>query len=606
MRRSSQSVFVIHFGVCALGAHLLGACSQGQTERVDLDAVAKPTEIEELPVGPSENELLARDNAPTSEPVVPLDPELGFACDAVPEGRVIQRLNRYEYDNTVRDLLGDALLGGTTAPAREFPKDDFGDSFDNNAQALSVSPLLTETLLAAAERLARAALSEDNPRRDELVTCRADATGARNCAHQVLIPFLSRAFRRPLFDDEIERYVSLVLGARDEGASFEEGLALAIEAALASVHFLFRVELDVDPESEDFHALTQYELASRLSYFLWSSMPDEELFRAAREGELSEPEGLLAQVDRMLDDPKAEAMLHAFTGNWFEVNDISEINQPANELYPEFTPELKAAMEQETRLLSRDLLRGDLPLSQLLVTNETHVNAELAALYGLDGNYGAELERVSLAGTARGGLLTHASVLTLTSAPNRTSPVRRGVYVLSNLLCSPPPPPPPEVQGDLASASDEIPDDLPLAERARRHSEEPECAGCHTFIDPIGLGLEHFDAIGRHRTQEQGQPIDASGELVLNGERVAFSGASELGALLTQDPRLAQCAVRKLYTFASNLIPVGGADDCRLRWLEQQFRSTELDFRELIRTTVLTDVFRGRRGGVDADELEER
>jgi hypothetical protein len=309
----------------------------------------------------------------------------------------------------------------------------------------------------------------------------------------------------------------------------------------------------------------------------------------------------------MLEDPKARALSDSFAARWLEISDLSEANALASELFPEYMLDLKAAMEAETRLVMEDVLSGELPFSELLTTRETYVNNTLAAFYELGGDFGNEMEKVSTADTPRKGLLTHASFLTLTGAPTRTSPARRGVYVLSNLLCSPPPPPPPDVQGDLDVPSEGIPEDLPLAEKARLHSLDPVCAGCHRLMDPIGFGLENFDAIGRYRTLDQGQPIESAGTLMVDGEAVDFEGASELADLLSEDKRLAACATRKLYTFALGRIPTSArnADGCRLDWLRSRFEEADYDFRELIRAAVLTDSFRGRRGGLSVSASDE-
>ncbi len=582
-------------------AHL-GACSQGQSERHDPFALAEPIDVPESPPAADADAGVAEPvevYGPTTEPVAQLEEEYAFSCDGKPTSRVAQRLNRFEYNNTVRDLLG---VQGT--PADAFPKDDFGDSFDNNARALTVSPLLTEGYVAAAEALAQQVMDPEGEQFERLMTCSPRSDGAENCARDILTDFLTKAFRRPVHHDELQRYVDIVMLARDEGGDFEQGITSAIEAALLSVNFLFRIELDEEPKTEAFHALTQYELASRLSYFLWASMPDEELLLAAANGELSTSEQILLQVDRMLEDPKADALLMSFVGRWLETSDIALINQPAVDVFPEFTVELQGAMQQETQLLMRDVLRGELPFSDLLTADYTYVNDTLATFYGIDGEFGAEHERVSLEGTERLGLLTHGSLLTLTSAPTRTSPVRRGVYVLTNLLCTPPPPPPPEVQGDLAAVTDDIPADLPLADKARLHSQDPTCAGCHTLMDPIGLGLERFDAIGRYREEESGGLIDDSGELQVDGEFVPFQGAAELAELLAEDDRLAACAMQKLYTYALGRIVDQGsqAEKCRLEWLGAQLEDADFDFKEAIRMMTLTDSFRGRHGGLTADQ----
>ncbi len=587
---------------------LVSACSKGGADRVDPFSFVEPVKPISLPdAGPqeSESELLAREHQPVTDPVPALSEGLAFGCEGAPPGRVLQRLNRLEYNNTVRDLFGVNLR-----PADEFPKDDFGDSFDNNAAALSVSPLLAEAYVDAAEQIADTVMDPDGEFYAEFVTCTAREAGAANCARQVLTPFLSKAFRRPLFDAEVDEYVALVEEALDTGASFDESLGAAIQKALLSAHFLFRVELDVDPDDEQHHSLTQHELASRLSYFLWSSMPDAELTQAANAGRLSSEDGILEQVDRMLADPKSSSLLHAFAGRWLETADISEINQPAADYFPEFTPELEAAMEEETRLFMHDVFSGELPFSEILTADYTYVNAALAEHYGIEGSFGDEFERVSLADTPRSGLLTHGSVLTLTAAPTRTSVVRRGVWVLTNLLCSAPPPPPPDVQGDLgalelpegdAGADAGMAELLPLGERAKAHSEDPTCAGCHVLIDPIGLGLENFDTIGRHRTEEHGQAIDASGVLRTADGELAFEGAKELAQLLSEDERLHECATRKLYTFALGRLPQFSdeADSCRVEWLGQTFEDSGYDFSQLIRSVVLTDSFRGRRGGLE-------
>lgn len=578
---------------------LFPACTSGTAERTGIDGAegmplltAAAVTVEEPEVEPSESHLQALQNQPSTNPVVGIPGTL--QCDGDPGGKVLHRLNRQEYNNTVRDLVG--YLEG---PADSFPKDDFGDSFDNNARSLSVNPLLTEGYMEAAEEISRWALSEDNPARDSIISCQPKTLGAGNCATEILTTFLFKAFRRPLLDEEIATYVALVERARELGATFEQGIQTAIEAALLSVNFLYRVELDVDPESAEPHALTQFEVASRLSYFLWSSMPDAELLNAALAGELSNEEQLRAQVTRMLDDDRAGALLDNFVGQWLEIDDIAESNQPAKELFPTYTPSLKRSMEAETRRFMSDIIQGKVPFTELLTREVGYVNAELAEHYGLAGEYGDELEQVSLAGTERAGLLTQASVLTLTGASTRTSPVRRGVYVLTNLLCSAPPPPPPNVATDLDS-----PDADPtatLADRTRAHTEKPECAGCHTLMDPIGFGLENFDAIGRYRSEENGSVLDPSGELTINGRVAPFSGAQELSALLADDPRLARCATRKLLTYALGRVLTDKEDQdrCRIDGLGEVLEKAQ-DFQELIQSVTLTDSFRGRRGGLTA------
>ncbi len=581
----------------ALVSLLVAGCAKGTSERAKpspRDSLVPTLRRDPLPevdasVPESQTSRLARLHMPTDEPLD--DVPKALRCSGEPVSRVMRRLNRREYNNTVRDLLGD-----NSRPSDAFPEDGFGDSFDNNAAALSVSPLLMEGYQAAAHALGEAAVAKESPVYEELLGCSLAQKGTLGCARETLSAFTARAFRRPLLDAELEPFIELLLSARDEGLTYPRALQVTLEAVFLSPNFLFQIERDVDPETSAAHRLTAFEVASRLSYGLWATMPDDALFKAAASGELDTPEGVSAQAERMLDDPKAEELLHSFVGQWLEVNDISRTNAPATELFPDYSPEVQAAMENETRLFMRDIVQGEVPFEEMLTADFTYVNQTLAKFYQLEGEFGDEFERTSLEGSERRGLLSHGSILTATGAPTRTSPVRRGVFVLSNLLCSPPPPPPPGVQNNLdgpsADADAGVP---PLAERLAAHAEDAQCAGCHALMDPIGLGLENFDAVGRYRLEDEGESIDARGEILVDGETRSFTGPVELGELLSEDPRLARCATQKLLTYMlARELTKNDNDNCRLQALLDAFTDSSSNFRDLITNLVQTDAFRAR------------
>ena len=428
-------------------------------------------------------------------------------------GRVlIHRLSRMEYNNTVRDLFG-----VDSRPADRFPADGGGGGgFDNNADTLFIPPILMERYLEAASDI----LAEAKPERIFFVQPGERYT-PREAARRIIEHFANRAFRRPVEMDEMKRLMRLFDAVTERGEFFPDAVRLSLKAILVSPNFLFRVERD--QESTEAYLVGDYELASRLSYFLWSSMPDDELFQLAAQKQLREPRVLEQQVRRMMQSPKFSALANSFAGQWLRVRDLYSTVQPDPKRYPTFTPSLRDAMYKETIEFFQGILRDDASLLRLLDADYTYLNEELAKHYGIEGVQGAQMRRVTLKEGRRGGVLTMGSVLTLTSYPQRTSPVLRGKWVLEEIVGSPPPPPPPGA-GALP-ANDAPKDGMTFRQRLELHRAKPECASCHSRMDPLGFGLENFDATGRWREEIGGQPVDSSGVLA-NGEK--FSGPVEL------------------------------------------------------------------------------
>ncbi len=502
-------------------------------------------------------------------------------------GRVtLHRLNRVEYNNTVRDLLGTSLT-----PANEFPVDDRGRGFDNMADVLSLSPLQLNMYRSAAialvdETMTNAAL------RARLVACDLVSEG-ETCARAVLARFVPRAWRRPVTDAELAHLMKLIGTARTYGDSYEQGLKLALEAVLVSPHFLFRVELDPTPTSTAPHPLDPYELASRLSYFLWSTMPDDELFAQAKSGALHDPATLSAQAQRMLKSPKAQALVDNFAGQWLYIRMMDEV-APDPEAFPKFDAGLRAAMKSEAERLFQDVVAGAISADQLLTANFTYVNDRLAAHYGLPSPGSSNMVRVNLpAGAQRGGFLSQGSFLTVTSHTTRTSPVVRGKWVLGQLLCTDVPPPPPDV--DVTSI-DQMTGGT-LRQRLEAHRANPKCAACHGLMDPIGFGLENYDAVGAYRTADGQAPIDASGTLP-SGQ--AFTGALQLERLIANDSNYAACLVDNLYAYALGREPdtttPGHLDRSIIEALADRLRQSGYDFRDLAARIVTSATFTSRRG----------
>ena len=433
----------------------------------------------------------------------------------------------------------------------------------------------------------------DPMRRARLMVCELAGPDDVACAREVVGAFARRAWRRPIEAEELDRLMALVDLALEQGDDVEVGLQIALQAVLLSPHFLFKVELDADPRSSAPHPLRPHELATRLSFFLWGSVPDEPLLAAADQGNLNDSEVLAAQVERMLADPRAVALVENFAEQWLVLRGLDAID-PEYSLFPDFDPALRSAMAEETRLFYQRALAENRPLPELVDAESTFVNARLAAHYGMEiGDApavpGAEgFFEVPLAGTPRSGLLTLGGLLTLTSYRTRTSPVRRGKWVLEQLMCSAPPPPPADVVADLG----DVDQTLPLRERLAQHRADPRCAGCHDQMDPIGLGLESFNAVGAWRTMDAGQPVDDSGQLP-TGEQ--FRGARELSGLLKNDRRFSRCYTQKLLTYAVGR-GIEGADQCHLRTLYAQYEATGLGLQDAIQVVVQAPQFTQRRG----------
>jgi len=463
-----------------------------------------------------------------------LEAALGQADRASPPdpGRVtIRRLNRAEYANTIRDLLGVEFNA-----AADFPSDDVGYGFDNIGDVLTLPPLLMEKYLAAAEQIAAKAVVEDSP---------------GDKPEQILRRLATRAYRRPISDQELNRLLKLVATARAQGDRFEAGMRLALQAMLVSPHFLFRVELDPEPNGAmPIRALNEYELASRLSYFLWSSMPDDELFNLAARGKLRE--NLDGQVRRMLSDPKSKALVENFAGQWLQLRNL-DLATPDKSQFPAFDDDLRRAMRTESEMFFNAIVREDRSVLELLDADFTFVNARLARHYGLEGVEGDRFRRVSLpagggqeAVQARGGVLTQAAMLTVTSNPTRTSPVKRGKWVLENILGTPPPDPPPNVpmlRDDAKAVAAGT-----LRQRMEQHRKDPNCAVCHKEMDALGFALENFDAVGAWRTKDGNFPIDAAAQLP---DGRSFHGPRDLKAVLRGNKeQFTRCLTEKLLTYA--------------------------------------------------------
>jgi mono/diheme cytochrome c family protein len=364
-------------------------------------------------------------------------------------------------------------------------------------------------------------------------------------ARAIIAHFGLRAFRRPLAPNEIERFMWIYGQAGKKGGNFEQSVQTALTAILVSPHFLFRGELQPEPDNpKAVHQVNEWSLASRLSYFLWSTMPDEALFSHAAKGTLRKNQE--AEVRRMLKDPRSEALVKNFAGQWLQIRNLQHV-QPDAKTYPEWDSRLAAAMERETELLFEAILREDRSVLEFLSADYTFVNERLARHYGIDGVEGDAFVKVKVPGRRPGGILGHGGFLTLTSNPTRTSPVKRGKYVLENLLGTPPPPAPP----DVPSIDDEKREALKgtLRQRMEQHRKDPNCASCHARMDPIGFGLENFDGIGTWRNIDEGAEVDPSGQLV-SGEK--FEGANELRKILMNEKRadFFRCLAEKMLTYA--------------------------------------------------------
>ena len=655
-------------------------------------------------------------------------------CTNINPGQVtIRRLNRTEYQNTIRDLTGvDFKTGGN------FPVDDVGYGFDNIADVLSLSPILMEKYLTAAENISLSAIKD--PRRvkrarqlsgkdfaisggshfydgrinfsskstvtakfsvinkgnyrvlikasgdqagDEPAKLVLDANGKqrqtfkvttsrddgwqdlegdfrftktgeqeinvsftndfydgngpggkildrnlllhsiviegpigyqrgqygnlvlgepgedktkwRKVARKSLSVFASRAYRRPTKKDEIDRLMSLYDLAIEAGDTFDQALRYPMQAVLVSPHFLYKIEQPV-PVGE-VRELNDFELATNLSYFLWSSMPDNELFKLATKGQLKDETVFRQQVVRMLKDKRAKSVVQNFASQWLQLRSLARL-QPDAEMFPGVDAQLRRDMETETKLLVYDLIRRDAQVTDLLKADYTFLNERLAKHYGIKGIEGNKFKKVSTDVTRREGILSHASILTLTSNPNRTSPVKRGKWIMENLLGEEPPPPDP----DAMQLEDQAELTGTLRQRMEQHRADPACAVCHKVMDELGFALENYDAVGRWRTRDEAGRIDPRGELP---DGTTFQGSKELQVMIRTGMRakFVRCLAEKMLTYSLGR-GLEYYDECTLDKIISELRDEDFRFSGLVIAICESDPFR-KRFGVGASRAEE-
>jgi hypothetical protein len=434
--------------------------------------------------------------------------------------------------------------------------------------------------------------------RKKILIC--DPNSGSACVERIVSTLARHAYRRPVTKSEVASLVKLVGMAKGEGMNTEQGLQLAIQAMLVSPHFLFRVERDPNPvDPAQVHRISDIELASRLSYFLWSSMPDDELLGLAEANKLHAPAVLDAQVARMLADGRSAALADNFAGQWLETRNLDSV-KPDPQKFPDWGPELRDAMKTETRMFFESVLREDRPLSEFLDARYTFLNERLAKHYGIAGVAGPEFRRVELNTNQRGGILSQASVLTVSSYPTRTSPVIRGKYVLQNILGAPPPPPPPDVPQLDEEA---VGNTGSLRQQLEKHRANATCASCHNRMDVLGFGLENYDAIGKWRRMDGKFPVDASG--TLPGGK-SFSSPAQMRALLKADlSEFSRCLIEKLLTYALGR-GLERYDRRTVDRLNRDLAAAGYGLQTLIHEVVGSLPFQSRRGEAAPKEVARR
>ncbi len=507
-------------------------------------------------------------------------------------GRVtIRRLTRIDYRNTIRDLLGVEVDTG------EFPSDDVAHGFDNLADVISLPPLLMERYAEAGEEIAhRWYQREIAPHDDKLPSQQTDA---RQLAVRILLPLQEQAFRRPTTELENHYLLHFFDTCQQQGYTYEESMQASVTRILISPAFLFRIEQD-GPIGQN-RPLDDFELATRLSYFLWSSMPDEELFALARAGELTNEPALLAQVERMLKDEKVRyGLVENFAGQWLQTRRLQAI-RPDEKYYPKFDDALRQAMEAETLRLFETIVREDRPISELLDADYTFVNARLAEHYGIPGIQGDQLQRISLQDRPRRGVLTHASVLAINAHPTRTSPVLRGKWIMEAILGTPPPPPPADV-AELEAVQVEG----TLRERLEAHRANKACAACHRRMDALGLAFENYDAVGAWRDKDGKESIDPSGELPDGGK---FADAVQLIDLLgrQESEQFRRNVAEKMYVYALGRT-LSMYDRLPIGQVVSQTAQGDDRVSSLVQAIVLAEPFRFRHnpGRIGIEKLPEQ
>jgi hypothetical protein len=509
------------------------------------------------------------------------------------EPLTVRRLTHSQYNNTVRDLLGDQ-----SRPADGFPKEDFIHGFKNQLEGQGVPPLQAEGYSEAAERLAQNAFRGGD--HEHLIPCEPASATDPVCAAEFVRQFGLKAFRRPLDDGESHIYGELFRQEAERTGDFLGGAQMVVEAMLQSPHFLFRVERG--PGSP----FREYEIASRLSYFLWDTMPDRDLLSAAAKGELSTVEQVEATARRMLEDPRAKSSMQEFLAQWLRFDRaLSAIRD--RRLFRAFSTELAAAMTEETRQLFDHLVWEDRDFREFFTADYTFVSTDLARLYGLPAPP-EEFAKVEYSPeSGRAGVLGHASILTLTSKPSDTSPTERGLFIRSHFLCHEVPPPPPGVNTALPV----ITEDRPLTNRDRLqiHLNSEACASCHRLIDPIGLGFEQYDAIGAFREEltlrflsaedapegerrkriEVKLPVDTSAH-IQGIENSEFSTPKELGRILAADGSCQKCIVKQMFRYAFGREETA-ADQAAIEGILKAFRDSGFRFRELLVALITSKPF---------------
>ena len=490
----------------------------------------------------------------------------------------LRRLTREQYDNSIRDLLG---IEGH--PSLALGADEKLSAFFSNSIS-PVSRLSVEQYRDSAEDLAAAAVKA---RLDALAGCSGAEQNAA-CADRFIQSFGRRVFRRPLGTEEAARYRGLFDAGQARG--FGEGIRVVLQTLLQSSNFVYHLELAPAQAGVGVSPLSGYEVAARLSFALWNTSPDNELLDAAGAGMLDTKEGLRAQAERLIKSDRAKDALSSFHLQWLGLDGLLDTNKDA-QLFPQFNDALKGAMRDEaTGFADFVIRRGDGRLETLLSAPFTVAAPAVLNLYGTTAAPGAD-GTIQLDASQRAGLLTQSAFLSAHSHPNQTSPVHRGLSVRKNLLCTDLPDPPANVNNNPPAPDP----NATTRQRFEQHRTDPTCAGCHQLLDPIGVGFENYDAIGRYRSDENGLPIDAKGELVSAGTASGtFSGAVELAKKLATSPEVRTCVQKQWFRFSLGRFE-GPEDACTLQSLASDFSASDFDVKTLLLSLVTSDAFRYRK-----------